>query len=394
MSSYSQLVTEVGVSGFIDIAVMTVVIYSVLVWLKRARRAASVLVGMLIVAGAYLVAQQFDLRLTVAVLNGFFAVILVALVVIFQEELRYLFEQVAQLGRPFRKRADSGGPSHLDALARTLADLSRERIGALVVVRGRDPLLRHVHGGESLGGRLSEPLLKSLFDPHSLGHDGAVVVEGDSVERFGCHLPLSRRSAELRGVGTRHAAALGLSELVDALCLVVSEERGTISIARHGRLRALEGPAELRRVLGEFHREVSPAEEGGAWRTFLRRNWREKLIAVSLAAALWFVMVHESRIVLRTFRVPVKFAEGTGELAVQSVRPPEVSVTFSAQRKDLYLVDTADIVLTLRTFGLEPGPTTLPITATDLTYPQDLALEAVEPDQVRVELVPAGSAPP
>ena len=376
---------EVGVSGFVDITVMALAIYSVLVWLKRTRRAASVLAGILIVAGAYLVAHEFDLRLTVAVLNGFFAVILVALVVIFQEELRYFFEQVALIGRPFRKRPDVGGGAHLDVLARTLTGLARGRIGALVVLRGRDPLLRHVHGGEALGGRLSEALLESLFDPHSAGHDGAVIVEGDVLERFGSHLPLSRNGAALEGLGTRHAAALGLSELVDALCVVVSEERGTISIARHAELRVLETPERLGEILVEFEREISPQPASRAWRAQLRRNSREKLIALGLAVALWFVLVHESRIVYRTFRVPVKLAESDEDRMLRRVQPAEVDVTFSAPRKSLYLVDAEDIALTLRAWGLGAGHSMLPITARDFDYPQNLVFEAVEPDRVEVE---------
>ena len=385
MSSLRQLMIEVGVSGFVDIAIMALVIYGVLVWLERTRRAATVLTGILIVAGAYLVAQMFDLRLTVAVLNGFFAVILIALVVIFQEELRYLFEQVALIGRPFRKRSDAAGGAHLEILARTLIVLARRRVGALVVVRGRDPLSRHVHGGEPLGGRLSEPLLESLFDPHSAGHDGALIVEGDVVERFGAHLPLSRNRAALEGLGTRHAAALGLSELVDALCIVVSEERGTISIARNGDLRVLGAAGRLRELLGKFEHEVAPAGTG-AWRAQLRRNSREKLIAVSLAVALWFVLVHESRIVYRTFRVPVKLAEGEEELTLRAVDPQEVDVTFSAPRKSLYLVDAEQILLTLRPWGLHAGRSTVPVTARDFDYPQNLVFEGVQPDHVVVEL--------
>ena len=385
MSSLRQLMLEVGVSGFVDIAIMALVIYGVLVWLERTRRAATVLTGILIVAGAYLVAQLFDLRLTVAVLNGFFAVILVALVVIFQEELRYLFEQVALFGRPFRKRADRGGSAHLDVLARTLIVLARRRIGALVVLCGRDPLSRHVHGGEPLGGRLSEALLESLFDPHSPGHDGAVIVEGEAVERFGAHLPLSRNRAGLEGLGTRHAAALGLSELVDAMCIVVSEERGTISIARHGDLRVLGAPGRLRELLAKFEREVSPAG-AGAWRAQLRRNSREKLIAITLAVALWFVLVHESRIVYRTFRVPVKLAESEAQLTLRGVDPPQVDVTFSAPRKNLYLVDAEQISLTLRPWGQRAGRAILPVTARDFDYPQNLVFEGVQPDRVVVEL--------
>src|SRR6185437_5267675 len=91
-------------------------------------------------------------------------------------------------------------------------------------------------GGIELDGKLSAPVLTSIFDPHSPGHDGAVVLEGDRIRRFATHLPLSANFQQLGRTGTRHSAALGLSEVTDALSIVVSEEQGTIAVARNGRL--------------------------------------------------------------------------------------------------------------------------------------------------------------
>jgi DNA integrity scanning protein DisA with diadenylate cyclase activity len=91
-----------------------------------------------------------------------------------------------------------------------------------MLIRGNDPLERHITGWIPLDGKLSGPLLKSIFDPHSPGHDGAVLVEQDSITRFAAHLPLSKNLMQLSNVGTRHSAALGLAELTDALCIVVS----------------------------------------------------------------------------------------------------------------------------------------------------------------------------
>ena len=231
--------TDIGLTGCIDIAIVTLVIYAFLVALKRTRRSGLIFVGIIILGIIYVAAWKLNLVLTITLLQGFFTVFLVALVVIFQEDLRYFFERVGLWWRerslPTYKRHAQRLPRRaVEVLARTLGDLARARIGALVVVRGHDMIARHLEGGEVVEGRLSEPLLKSIFDPHSLGHDGAVVIEGDRIERLGAHLPLSKNLDKLPRSGTRHAAALGLSECSDALCLVVSEERGTISIARRG----------------------------------------------------------------------------------------------------------------------------------------------------------------
>ena len=239
--SVPSLVREVGISGLFDMTLVALLVYALLVMVKRTRRSGLIFAGILITGAVYLTARKLELKLTVTILQGFFAVILVALVVIFQEDLRYFFERVAlwwvERRLPLYQRKAAGRPSRqAEILMRSLADLARARIGALVVVRGNDVIARHLVGGEEVDGLLSESLLKSIFDPHSVGHDGAVIVEGNRIARLGCHLPLSKNLDKLPSGGTRHAAALGLSELSDALCLVVSEERGTLSVSRKGEI--------------------------------------------------------------------------------------------------------------------------------------------------------------
>ncbi len=146
----------------------------------------------------------------------------------------------------------------VEILVRTLTDLARDRIGALVAVRGNDMMVRHLEGGQECNGKLSEALLKSLFDAHSIGHDGAVVVKENRISQFSVQLPLSKNMKKLGNRGTRHAAALGLSELCDALCVVVSEERGTISVARNGELTEVSDPKQLAMILEGFYRDMNP----------------------------------------------------------------------------------------------------------------------------------------
>ena len=254
---FFNFLKEIGIAGFIDILFMSLVIYSVLIWFKKTK-AAFVLTGIIIMAGVYLFAREFNLSLTAAVLQGFFAVILIVVVVIFQEELRHFFEKIAvwSLNRKSQKPMKLSRPE-VETLVRTLNDFAHDKTGALIVIQGKDLVMRHLDGGVELHGKLSESLLKSIFDPHSSGHDGAVVIERDQVSRFSCQLPLSKDFKTLGQTGTRHAAALGLSELTDALCLVVSEERGTIVIARNGALQTINDSETLSKVIKNFYQEIS-----------------------------------------------------------------------------------------------------------------------------------------
>src|SRR6266536_5120380 len=244
----------------VDIIFVAVLLYTAIVW-ARQTRAAFVVRGLLILGGIYIIARYLDLQMTAWVFQGFFAIFLIMIVVIFQEELRQFFERIAVWSLA-RKRVPALGSHTSDILVRTLSDLAKEHIGALMVIRGNDPLERHITGGIPLDGKLSGPLLKSIFDPHSPGHDGAVLIEQDHITRFSAHLPLSKNLTQLTNVGTRHSAALGLAELTDALCLVVSEERGRISVARNSRLKAISNPQELGLQLQQFlHEKYPPAAE-------------------------------------------------------------------------------------------------------------------------------------
>lgn len=386
------LFNEIGWYDLVDMLVMTFLIYTVLVWFKKTR-AASVLVGILIVAAFYLIARQFNLFLTASVFQAFFAVILLAVVVIFQEELRYFFERVAVLGlrsRLERKKRSVLAESASSILVRTLFDLAKERIGALVVLRGMDMILRHLDGGESLGGKFGEALLKSLFDPSSPGHDGAVIIENGTVTQFGAHLPLSKNFKAIGSHGTRHAAALGLSELSDALCLVVSEEKGTIAVARHGNLRQIETAEELDHLLSRFYNEINPPKKPKGWQDFFRENFKEKGLAFGLAGLLWFLQVHGSKVVYRTYTLPIDYPELPAELAIAELDPQQVEITFSGPRRSFYFIPKEKMQLVPKGWQAKEGERMLRISASDLTVPKNFAIENIAPSRIRVKIVKRG----
>lgn len=403
IAQFTRLLREIGFDGLVDIAIVTLVIYAFLVALKRTRRSGLIFTGVVILGVIYLAARKFNLVLTVALLQGFFAVILVALVVIFQEDLRCFFERVGlwwrERGSPlYRRRAPRLPRREVEVLARTLGDLARARIGALVVVRGRDFIARHLEGGEEVQGLVSEPLLKSIFDPHSIGHDGAVIIEGNRISRLGVHLPLSKNLARLARTGTRHAAALGLSERTDALCLVVSEERGTLSAARRGDLWPVADASDLARLLENYYDEVAPQPQARRWTGIFRRNFREKVVALGLAVVLWVVVVYRSEPVQSIRKVDVEYGLLASDLVVKSIEPKRVSVTFLAPRKEFDFLKDDDIKLTLQLWDAKKGRRQVRIVADELTYPHTLKLENIEPRHVilEIEQKPTGSetAPP
>ncbi|NNN06468.1 MAG: hypothetical protein HKL90_11255 [Elusimicrobia bacterium] len=281
---------HIGVPDVLDMALVGTLIYALLLWFKRTR-AAFVALGLFLMVVVYIIAWMAGMYMTIRLFQGFFAVFIVAVIIIFQEEIRSAFERIAvwSLTGGVLKSA----PTHrqVEILVRSLGDLARDHIGALVVLRGLDPLDRHVEGGWDLNGELSEALIKSIFDSHSLGHDGAFIVEEGRVSRFGVQLPLSKDFSKITNLGTRHSAALGLSERCDALCLAVSEEHGTISVARRGDLKTLGDLEDLQDEIGQFLTRLMPDPSRDALGGFFTENWREKLTAAAVSMLLWVLFV-------------------------------------------------------------------------------------------------------
>lgn len=377
---------NIAFADLADILLVAVLLYTAIAWVKTTR-AAFVVRGIFILGAVYIIARQLDLQLTAWIFQGFFAIFLIIIVVIFQEELRQIFERIAVWSltskNPVRLRSEG-----VDILVRTLADLAKNRIGALIVVRGNDPLERHIVGGIQLDGKLSEPLLKSIFDPHSPGHDGAVVVERDRISRFTAHLPLSKNFQQLSQVGTRHGAALGLAELTDALCLVVSEERGQISLAREGELRPVDNLQELGALIHRFLQEKYPSQDRGKISIqFLRENWVAKAASLALGIGLWYVFVPGSKIVEATYRVPVQLENVPTTLLVEGIQPPEVSLTLTGQRRAFYLFDPRDLKVTVDASLVEMGRRTFNISEQNVRYPKkDLTLQGLSPSALRISV--------
>lgn len=383
---FVSIAKEIGISGFLDIIVMSTIVYSILVWFKRARTA-FVVIGMFMFGAAYLLARQLELSLTISVFEGFFAVIIIAVVVIFQEEIKHFLEQLASrsmVRNRLSKKLIPVAHKEVDILVRTLDGLAREKTGAIIVLRGKDPIVRHLVGGTDLDGEISEPLLRSIFDPNSPGHDGAVIIQGSRITEFSTHLPLSKNIRMLQGRGTRHAAALGLSELTDALCLVVSEELGTISIARNGTIRRAREADDLQATIESFLEEVSPTRDAKTWSEFFKRNYREKAIAVLVTIVLWIFFVLGSKADYRTYVVPVRVVDLPTNLSVVSVSPAEVELTFSGPRRSFLFVGSGDFSVELPLQDARRGTRTRSIPLSTILFPKGLTLQSIQPTEVSV----------
>jgi len=335
--------------------------------------------------GVYIGARFFQLYLTTVVLQSFFAILLFVLVVIFQEDLRGFFERLALLGNIGKKfPALSGLKGTAEIISQTAANLAKKRIGALIVIQGNDPLERHINGGTKLDGIVSEPLLESLFDPHSIGHDGAAIINGNRVTNFGCHLPLSVNTSKHGNIGLRHTAALGLSERSDAMCVVVSEERGTISLAYMENLTVIQSAAVLHETLEQFYIRNTPSKKSHPALNWLKENTKEKIIAILMACLLWIAFGYQREIVRRDFIIPIEYKNVPPEWQIDEPQVTEAKVILQGPQQAFRLLDERSLKVSLDLSSVIDKKREFLLTKNMVNAPSNLTIADIVPGKINV----------
>jgi len=232
------VIETITMLDMVDIFVVTYFLYRLYQMLKNTR-AASLVKGLLVLLIAALISKWLHLHVINWLLEKSMTVVLVALPVVFQPELRRALEQIGR-GKLFRKTAvldEEEVENMLSALSKAALAMSHSKTGALIVFERETGLDDYIETGTPIDALVSSELFMNIFIPNTPLHDGAVIIRGNRIKAAGCLLPLTEARNLSKELGTRHRAAIGLSEQTDALVLIISEETGTISLARGGALQ-------------------------------------------------------------------------------------------------------------------------------------------------------------
>ena len=239
---------------YVDIAIIAFLIYQ-LVLLTRQTRAIQVLKGLAVIIVASYLSELIGLTALNWVLRSILNNGVIALLILFQPELRRALEQLGRTAKLDRSVQQDESERVVDEITQCLLRLSRRRVGALIVFEQRTGLKDITETGTAIDSLISAPLLENIFEPNTPLHDGAVIIRGQRIVSAACVLTLSENSSISRDLGTRHRAGLGVSETTDALVLIVSEETGIISMARGGKLTRHLDAEGLRKLLREMYHE-------------------------------------------------------------------------------------------------------------------------------------------
>jgi diadenylate cyclase len=259
-----DIYTSFSPKDAVDILIVAMGIYWLLL-LIRGTRAFQMLVGLFLVVAVLVVSQYFQLFTTQWVLDNFLGSFAILIVVIFQHDIRRALAKVGR-GVFFPQMGRGEETQVLEEVVRAAQSCANKRIGALIVLERETGLENYVEGGQPLDAKIYRDLLVSIFMPGSPLHDGAVIVQGGRIIAAGCLLPLTRNPDVDRSLGTRHRAAIGLTEETDAVVVVVSEQTGNMSVVEGGVIEIAADAGALRSLLvhalGRRSKELGkPAEE-------------------------------------------------------------------------------------------------------------------------------------
>ncbi len=256
-----QQLAKMQWSDYLDIIIVAYLLYRILPFIRTTgtARVAKAIFAIIVIAGVTDLLNLYTLNF---IINQFLQIGLVAVVVLFQPELRRMLDHLGNVRLSKLLGSEKGGAEMAPIIHQTVKaceEMSRERIGALIVFARDNPLDKYFKTGTKIDGQVSEQLIRNVFFPRAALHDGAMIISDGRVAAAGCVLPLSASDRLSADLGTRHRAGVGISEVSDAVVVIVSEETGTVSVAVGGMLKRHLAPQTLERLLTN---ELCPEDNG------------------------------------------------------------------------------------------------------------------------------------
>lgn len=370
----------------LDILIVSLAIYIILLFVKQTR-SYFVLTVSLTLIGLNFFSQNLNLTLTRSILQPISTLTFIIIAIVFQREIRRFFRWITTGQQIFFSRTHTISRAVSSEIAESLLYMAEKRIGAIIVFPGKQELDDMLEGGQELNGVITKELLLSIFDTSSPGHDGAVIIEHDSIKMFGVHLPLAR-NFNFKKAGTRHRAGTGITEDTDAIALIVSEERGVISVARNGIIEKIKDEQALRELLQKLTGELENAPQG-FWGYFILRNAPTKVIAISISLFLWTILVMQTGIAKKEFMVPLSFQLLPNQYEIDSkVGKTQIQVVLQGRSRDVTTFDGTKLEVKVDARNFASGSTPIIITEEIIPVPSYLSVVEIAPTEMQVIVSP------
>jgi diadenylate cyclase len=377
-----NIIADLRFQDVLDILFLTFVAYHLYLWFWGTK-AFQALVGLLVLGLVYTVAKTWGLFLTTWVFQIFWQVLVILLIILFQSEIRQALEKVNPLqALGLRRRTPPGKWTQLFSAA--VFSMAEKTIGALLIIQRADKVEEWVTCGQRLEGEPSPELLLSIFQKHSPLHDGAVLIKDGRTAFVSCYLPLSSDEALPREWGTRHRAAMGLSERCDALVVAVSEERGEITLFREKEVAKVGTAEELSRLIAEF---LAPLRRPKmTWqervRSFFLSHWKAKGASLLLVMICWLLFAGQQNFET-ILTLPVGLRDIPKNMEIVEPRNLRARIRVSGLRKDVSTLSDQNVEVEIDLSDAEMGKRTFLITRDQIHLPNErIQILNIDPSQV------------
>jgi diadenylate cyclase len=374
--------------SWLDVVDILVISYFVhrLFLLFRGTSSLQILLGLVFLRLLLLFAQRAGLVWTSQFLNEVYSWVPFLIIVVFRNEIREALLQTSPIrllvGHPNRAKTID-----LTAVTEAVFHLAKARTGALLVFPVRDRIGEHVREGVWLGGRFSTPILESLFSKESPVHDGAAVIRHGRIERVGAFLPLSRTMGLPAEFGTRHRAAIGLSEVCDALVVVVSEERGEVSVAHRGTVEIIAEPAGLEQVLRRRLRGELAERPHPAWvRELAAQTAGFVLTSLLVSAVVIWGLNSGKPLSLKTVSVPIDYRNLSDGLELQNPMTEHVELQVRGQPPLIASLSPQEVTAFVNLGEVSPGRHHVNLSVANVLVPPGLEVVRISPSSLYVNL--------
>ena len=267
-----------------------------------------------------------------------------------------------------------------------LIKLAQERSGAIIVFPGKEPINDKISGGYQLNAVPSIPLILSIFDSNSPGHDGAVIIEGGKLTQFGVRLPMSQSTRLSEEYGTRHHAAMGLAEQTDAMALVVSEERGKVSIFANGEMRPIRTAEEITKAIVNHQREMGFLNRDSAPK-IRKRTIFQVAASLIIAVAFWSTLIISQReVVERVLPVSIDYTTPAEDLVLVGEKANEIKLYLSGPKSEIDNLASNPPSVKIDLSKMAKGSQTIIITSENIRLPKGVTLLDTNPQQLKLTL--------
>lgn len=391
MQTLKELAYSISVVNVVDIGIISCLIYFVLFWIQGTR-AFQILATLLGIGLFYFAALEMGLILTSVLFQYLWAAIIVVLVIVFQPEIRDMLEKVSPIRYLSGRQINDINPSMTDEIVTAVAELARLRIGALIVFQRMDRLDKVVLKGKPLDGLVSAEALVMVFQKTSPLHDGAVLIRKERIKAASCILPLSQNADLSSRYGTRHRAALGLTERSDALCTVVSEERGEVSLVEGKEITNYKKKGEFRQALerGLMTGESTPAGVRPSLLSRFKTNWELKTLSVVTAVFLWFMIVGPQRSELG-MTAPIQYTNLPGSMEITGKWMDRIDVRIRGSESGLANLKPGSVRAVVDLSSVLPGLNYFRITTKNLQVPPGITISEIRPSDLHLSIEAASA---